>query len=63
MNQFRRMANFEIVVANSDRYLTKTDEDRYLTRAIRNQGAENVFLVLNKIDVSSSSKQRVTEYS
>ena len=52
MNQFRRMANFEIIVANSKRYLTKTDEDRYLMRAIRHHGPKNVFLVLNKIDVS-----------
>lgn len=46
------MANFEIIVANSERYLTKTDEDRYLMRAIRHHGPKNVFLVLNKIDVS-----------
>lgn len=52
MNEFRRKANFEIVVAKSDRYLSKTDEDRFLHRAIRQHEAKNVFLVLNKADVS-----------
>jgi predicted GTPase len=41
-----------MIVAKSDRYLSKTDEDRFLHRAIRYHGAKNVFLVLNKADVS-----------
>ena len=52
MNEYRRKANFEIVVAKSDRYLSKTDEDRFLHRAIRQHEAKNVFLVLNQVDVS-----------
>ncbi|KAJ4337685.1 hypothetical protein N0V95_008266 [Ascochyta clinopodiicola] len=52
VNEYRRLANFEIVVAKSDRYLSKTDEDRFLNRAVRHHEAKNVFLVLNKADVS-----------
>ena len=55
VNEYRRKANFEIVVAKSDRYLSKTDEDRFLHRAIRQHEAKNVFLVLNKTDVSLAS--------
>ena len=44
-----------MVVAKSDRYLSKTDEDRFLHRAIRHHKAKNVFLVLNKADVSPAS--------
>ncbi|KAF3041863.1 hypothetical protein E8E12_001591 [Didymella heteroderae] len=50
VNEYRRKANFEMIVAKSDRYLTKTDEDRFLHRAIRHHEAKNVFLVLNKAD-------------
>lgn len=52
MNEYRRKANFEIVVAKSDCYLSKTDELRFLNNAVRQHDAENVFLVLNKADVS-----------
>ncbi|KAF9693297.1 hypothetical protein EKO04_008861 [Ascochyta lentis] len=51
VNEYRRVADFEMVVAKSDRYLSKTDEDRYLSRATRCHGASNVFLVLNKADI------------
>ncbi|KAF3052346.1 hypothetical protein E8E11_010428 [Didymella keratinophila] len=44
VNEYRRKANFEIVVAKSDRYLSKTDEVRFLHRAIRHHEANNVFL-------------------
>ncbi|KAJ4989677.1 hypothetical protein SVAN01_04894 [Stagonosporopsis vannaccii] len=54
VNQFRRTADFEMIVANSERYLTKSDEEFYLSRAIQQRGAENVFLVLNKIDIGRS---------
>ncbi|KAH6629558.1 hypothetical protein C7974DRAFT_376384 [Boeremia exigua] len=50
VNEFRSKAHFEMIVAKSDRYLSKTDEDRFLDRAVRHHGARNVFLVLNKAD-------------
>lgn len=52
MNEFRREANFEMVVAKSERYLSSTIQDRYLTRAIRQHEGKNTILVLNKADVS-----------
>lgn len=51
MNEYRRKANFEMVVSRADRYLSKTDEDRFIARAIKQHDGKNVFLVLNKIDV------------
>lgn len=55
VNDYRRRANFEMVVAKSDRYLSSTVQDRYLTRAIRQHEAKNTILVLNKADVRSRS--------
>lgn len=55
VNDYRRKANFEMVVAKSDRYLSSTTQDRYLTRAIQQHKAQNTILVLNKADVNPTT--------
>lgn len=55
VNDYRRKANFEMVVAKSDRYLSSTVQDKYLTRAIQQHKAQNTILVLNKADVNPAT--------
>ncbi|KAJ8106416.1 hypothetical protein OPT61_g9549 [Boeremia exigua] len=61
VNEYRRKANFEMVVAKSDRFSSSTAQDRYLTRAIRQHEARNTILVLNKADsfLTTSSAESI----
>ncbi|KAF1850656.1 uncharacterized protein K460DRAFT_412323 [Cucurbitaria berberidis CBS 394.84] len=50
INDFRRKADCEIVVAPFSRLQTSTVQERYLGRSIRRNGANKTFLVMNRSD-------------
>jgi hypothetical protein len=50
-NAIRRKADFEIIVAKSERVATDEAVHRQVRRSIKAHGAKNTILVLTKIDV------------
>jgi hypothetical protein len=53
IDRYRKMTDFEIVVAPTKRFQTSIIQGRYLDRSIRRlDGAQNTLLVTNKSDVS-----------
>lgn len=58
INEYRRQADFELIVADSCRYSTSEDAEDYLRRAVQQHGSANTVLVLNKIDVSGKNHTR-----
>lgn len=51
MNKYQREADYEIVVAWSQRYETEKQQDTYLGEAVHQHGQEKTILVFNQIDV------------
>ena len=52
VERFRTMADYEIVVAPTERLVTSVSQNKYLTRSTRRVGSNRTFLVANKSDVS-----------
>jgi hypothetical protein len=52
INDFRRKADFEMVIAPFSRLNTSVLQERYINRSIHLKGANRTILVLNKSDVS-----------
>jgi len=55
IDDYRRQADIELVVAEACRYSTKEGAGDYLRRTCQQHGQTNVVLVLNKIDVSPNA--------
>jgi hypothetical protein len=54
-NATRRKAEFEVIVAKSERVTTEDVVDHQIKQSIKVHGAKNTVLVLTKIDVSTQS--------
>lgn len=58
IDNFRNMAQFEIVVAPTERFASSVQQMEYMMRSIRRLGSQNTLLVANKSDVSTGSCER-----